>query len=291
MGKNWLAKAKVGIVIPTYQAGAGFEHLLAELAEQTYQPQYRLVMDSESTDNTVQVAKQAGWQTYIVAKKDFSHGRTRQQALTILQEQSALDFIIYMTQDVRIPARDSLEKLLLSFADHEVAGAYGRQLPHKGASIYAAVDREFNYPAVSRVKSMADVKTLGIKTAFCSNSFAAYRVTNLVGQGGFSSVDICEDVEMAGRFLLQGKKIAYVAEAEVHHSHEPNLTSQWRRYRSIGCFYAENHWLQEKFGSSTGEGLKFVRYQLQRIGKEKGIWGLGKVLALDAIKFIAYKTN
>ena len=95
---------------------------------------------------------------------------------------------------------------------------------------------------------------------------------------------------------MQSKKIAYVAEAEVHHSHEPNLTSQWERYRSIGRFYAENHWLQENFGGSTGEGLKLVRYQLQRIGTEKGIWGLGKVLALDAIKldaikFIAYKTS
>lgn len=291
MDKNWLAKANVGIVIPTYQAGAGFKNLLSELAEQTFRPQYRLVMDSESTDDTVQFAKQAGWQTHIIAKKEFSHGRTRQKALTILQEQAALDFIIYMTQDVRIPNKDSLEKLLLAFADHEVAGAYGRQLPHKDASIYAAVDREYNYPAVSRVKSMSDVKNLGIKTAFCSNSFAAYRVTDLVDQGGFSNVDICEDVDMAGRFLLQGKKIAYMAEAEVHHSHEPNLTSQWGRYRSIGRFYAENHWLQENFGGSTGEGLKLLRYQLQRIGKEKGIWGLGKVLALDAIKFIAYKTS
>ena len=291
MSNDWLKKAKVGIVIPTYQAGAGFKDLLAELAEQTYQPQYRLAIDSESTDDTVQFAKQAGWQTHIVAKKEFSHGRTRQKALSILQEQAALDFIIYMTQDVRIPNKDSLEKLLLAFADHEVAGAYGRQLAHKDASIYAAVDREYNYPAVSCVKSMSDVKNLGIKTAFCSNSFAAYRVTDLVNQGGFSSVDICEDVELAGRLLLQGKKIAYVAEAEVHHSHEPNLTSQWERYQLIGRFYAENHWLQETFGGSTGEGMKLVRYQLQRIGKEKGIWGLGKVLALDAIKFIAYKTN
>ena len=291
MDNNWLAKANVGIVIPTYQAGAGFKHLLAELAEQTYQPQYRLVMDSESIDDTVQLAKQAGWQTHIVAKKEFSHGRTRQKALTILQEQTDLDFIIYMTQDVRIPNKDSLEKLLLAFADNEVAVAYGRQLPNKGASIYAAVDREFNYPAESCVKSMADVKRMGIKTAFCSNSFAAYRVTDLVDHGGFSSVDICEDVEMAGRFLLQGKKIAYVAESEVYHSHEPKLTSQWQRYRSIGRFYAENKWLQDNFGGSTGEGMKLVRYQLQRIGKEKGILGLGKVLALDAIKFIAYKTS
>ncbi|WP_051598534.1 glycosyltransferase family 2 protein [Selenomonas ruminantium] len=289
MDKNWLAKANVGIVIPTYQAGAGFKNLLSELAEQTFQPQYRLVMDSESTDDTVQFAKQAGWLTHIVAKADFSHGRTRQQALTILQEQSDLDFIIYMTQDVRIPNKDSLEKLLLAFVDHEVAGAYGRQLPHKDASIYAAVDREFNYPAESFVKSMSDVKKLGIKTAFCSNSFAAYRVTDLVDHGGFSSVDICEDVDLAGRFLLQGKKIAYVAEAEVHHSHEPNLTSQWRRYRDMGRFYKEHFWIKENFGTATSEGIKLVCYQLKRVGKEKGIVGILKILTLDSVKFIAHK--
>lgn len=291
MDIDWLKEARVGIVIPTFMAGQSFTELLSDLANQTLQPKYRLVIDSCSTDNTVQKAKNAWWQTYSLPKESFGHGKTRQKALLLLMEQSNLDYVIYLTQDVRIPAKDSLEKLLLAFRDEQVACAYGRQVPHKNASIYAAVDREFNYPGFSKVKTIQDKNKLGIKTAFFSNSYAAYRVSDLVEQGGFSDLECCEDVDMAGRFLLRGKKIAYVADAEVEHSHEPHLKSQWKRYRAIGRFYKSNNWLQEKFGDTSSEGYKLLRYQLQRIGKEKGICGVIKILTLDAIRFIAYKTS
>ena len=166
---------------------------------------------------------------------------------------------------------------------------YGRQVPHDGASIYAAVDREFNYPAVSRIKSMADSRELGIKTTFLSDSFAAYRVQDLVAIGGFPKINICEDMYVAGKLLLAGKRIAYVAEAEARHSHEPKLEDMWHRYREMGRFQRQNPWIKESFGSAGGEGIKLLRYQVGRIYKEKSIAGVLKIMALDIVKFAAYK--
>ena len=188
-----------------------------------------------------------------------------------------------------MPDRHSLEKLVGSFADCRVTAAYGRQLPHEGASIYAAVDREFNYPVVSRTKSMADSRELGIKTAFLSDSFAAYRVQDLVAIGGFTKINICEDMYVAGKLLLAGKHIVYVAEAEARHSHEPKLKDMWKRYRAMGGFQRKNPWIKESFGSAGGEGMKLLRYQVGRIYKEKGIAGVLKLLAFDIVKFAAYK--
>ncbi|BBI49658.1 hypothetical protein HORIV_20790 [Vreelandella olivaria] len=67
-------------------------------------------------------------------------------------------------------------------------GAFGRQLPHPDASPIAAHARYFNYPDESRVVATADIPRLGIKTAFLSNSFAAYRREALSARAGFPKV-------------------------------------------------------------------------------------------------------
>lgn len=285
---------KVAIVIPTCNAGREFANLLAEIARQSLPIACKLVIDSSSTDGTADVAKKYGWQVRSISMAEFSHGGTRQMAVELLPDD--IEIVVFLTQDVRLPDRYSLEKLVGAFADNQdndqeahVAAAYGRQVPHEGASIYAAVDREFNYPAVSRIKSMADSRELGIKTTFLSDSFAAYRVQDLVAIGGFPKINICEDMYVAGKLLLAGKHIAYVAEAEARHSHEPKLKDMWQRYRDMGRFQKDNPWIRESFGRAGGEGRRLVRYQLGRIYKEKGIAGVLKLLAFDIVKFAAYK--
>ena len=285
---------KVAIVIPTCNAGREFANLLAEIARQSLPIACKLVIDSASTDGTADVARRHGWQVRSISMAEFSHGGTRQMAVELLPDD--IEIVVFLTQDVRLPDRYSLEKLVGAFADNQdndqeahVAAAYGRQVPHEGASIYAAVDREFNYPAVSRIKSMADSRELGIKTTFLSDSFAAYRVQDLVAIGGFPKINICEDMYVAGKLLLAEKHIAYVAEAEARHSHEPKLEDMWHRYRDMGRFQKDNPWIKESFGSAGGEGMKLLRYQVGRIYKEKGIAGVLKLLAFDIVKFAAYK--
>ena len=285
---------KVAIVIPTCNAGREFANLLAEIARQSLPIACKLVIDSSSTDGTADVARRHGWQVRSISMAEFSHGGTRQMAVELLPHD--IEIVVFLTQDVRLPDRYSLEKLVGAFADNQdndqeahVAAAYGRQVPHEGASIYAAVDREFNYPAVSRIKSMADSRELGIKTTFLSDSFAAYRVQDLVAIGGFPKINICEDMYVAGKLLLAGKHIAYVAEAEARHSHEPKLKDMWQRYRDMGRFQKDNPWIRESFGRAGGEGRRLVRYQLGRVYQEKGIAGVLKILAFDIVKFTAYK--
>ncbi len=279
---------RICLIIPTYNAGTGFKDLLQELDRQSLQPEVRLVVDSSSQDGTGELAKKYGWQVLEIPKEEFSHGGTRDMALKHILQQMPADIVIYLTQDVAMPDKEALSCLIKAFEDPYVAAAYGRQLPHMGASVYAAVDREYNYPAQSQVKSLADAPRLGIKAAFLSDSFAAYRVSALEEIGGMPAIDICEDMYVAGRLLLAGYKIVYAADAQVHHSHEPKLRSMWQRYRDIGRFQRQNTWLREKFGSAGGEGMKLVKYQLARVGRENGIFGIMKILCMDAIRFIAY---
>lgn len=279
-----------GIVIPTYNAGIGFVELLKDIERQTIKPVCKLLIDSSSTDSTIEFAGENGWLVRKIAKSEFGHGKTRQQALDIiLQHNSNIEVLIYLTQDVRISCPKSFEYLLNSLANANVVAAYGRQRPHKNASIYAAVDRDFNYPAKGYIKSLQDAKKLGIKTAFLSDSFAAYRIKDLQMIGGFPDVDICEDMYVAGKLLLAGKKIAYVSKAEVEHSHEPKIVEIWKRYSAMGRFQKNNPWIRQNFGTAGAEGKTLLIYKLKIMLKKRKLYEGLKMCIYDVIKFAAYK--
>ena len=281
---------RLAIIIPTYNAGSEFGLLLDELDKQTLQPDIRVVVDSEYSDDTVKISEKHKWHVIKINKKDFNHGSTRQMALDYVLKQMAVDYAVYITQDVRMPQKDSLEKLLKSFSNKHVGAAYGRQMPHEGASIYARMDREYNYPSKNKIKTKDDIEQMGKKAAFLSDSFAAYRVSALKKIGGFPQIDICEDMYVGGKLLLAGWHIVYVADSEVCHSHEPMFNSAtWNRYRMIGKFQKEEKWIQKYFGDSTGDGIKLLKYQLKNIFPQKGIQGVIKVILIDAFRFVAYK--
>ena len=280
---------RFGLIIPTLNAGEQFRTLLEQIAAQSL-PTQKLIVDSESSDGTARLAKSFGVEVLTIPRKTFNHGATRQLALEHLAGRCALDAVIFLTQDVLLRDDDSLAKLVKIFgADSTVGLSYGRQLPHADATEEAKFLRAFNYPATSQLRSLDDKKIFGLKTAFASNSFAAYRLTALKEVGGFPShVPLCEDMFVAAKMLLGGWKIFYAAEAEVFHSHNFTAAQEFRRYVDIGKFHAREPWIRETFGSAEGAGKKFVLMKLAALAKKNPVDCVGAVFR-DAAKFIGYR--
>lgn len=246
-----------------------------------------LVVDSSSTDGTDFSDLPEGWLLLHIAAADFNHGGTRNLALSHLP--TGTDVVVYMTQDALLADPHALSRLVSVFADPGVACAYGRQLPHADASPVAAHARLFNYPDVSRSVSLADKSHLGLKACFLSNSFAAYRVADLQAVGGFpSSVILGEDMSVAARLLMAGKRVAYVADACVHHSHNYTALQEFRRYFDTGVFHARSPWLLQTFGSVRGEGLRFVRSELAYLWRHAPAWVPSAILR-SAAKLMGYR--
>ena len=275
-----------GLIIPTLNAGSRFEKLLTRLAAQTL-PTKKLIVDSESTDGTARLAKDFGLEVLTIPRKSFNHGATRQFALEKLLP---LDVIIFLTQDVLLHDDDSLARLVKIFSEDESVGlSYGRQLPHVDATNEAKFLRAFNYPPESQLRSFDDRKIFGLKTAFASNSFAAYRVESLQSVGGFpSNVPLCEDMFVAAKMLMSGLKIFYAADAKVFHSHNYTAAQEFRRYVQIGKFHAQESWIRETFGSAEGAGKKFVWMKLSALAKKNPVECFGAIFR-DAAKFFGYR--
>lgn len=278
--------ARVGIVIPTLNAGKSFIKLLDSIARQTAKINRKLVIDSGSVDKTVSLAEVYQYEVVNIDTGKFNHGRTRQFGIDYLTD---IDIAVFLTQDVILHDMDSISKLVSSFEDTKIGAVYGRQLPHIGASLLAAHARLFNYPAKRQCKSYADKNKLGIKTAFMSDSFAAYRMKTLQGVGGFPHVIVNEDMYVAAKMLMRGYQIAYEAEACVHHSHDYTLRQELQRYFDVGVFQSREPWIRAEFGGAEGEGVRLVKEQLRYLMKNKGTHCIPKAIIANAVKLIGYR--
>ena len=277
---------RVGLVVPTLNAGEQWPTFLQGIATQTFVPDRLLNIDSASTDQTAELAQSRHFEVVRIDRSQFSHGGTRQWAVDHLDDCA---IVIFLTQDALLADRNALSEIVACFDDPKVAVAYGRQIPHQGATPIEAHARLFNYGLKSGKKDIAAVERLGTKVFFCSNSFAAYRRSTLVDLGGFrGNLILGEDMEFAARAIKAGYINMYCSAATVYHSHDYTMTQSLARYFDIGVFDAENAWMRRDFGSHGGEGARFVMSELQYLAL-RGRSSIPRALILTIAKLVGYR--
>lgn len=277
---------KIGLIVPTLNAGAEWHDWLNRVKKQTLELDRIIVIDSSSNDSTADLSREAGCEVRVILRSDFNHGTTRQMGADLLAD---MDIIIYMTQDALLSDSFALERLVVPFEDLSVAATYGRQLPHIDAGSIGSHARLFNYPNRSTVRDISDADKFGIKVAFISNSFSAYRRIMLNEIGGFPKDNIFgEDTYVAAKLLLNNKKIAYCADALVRHSHDYSFRQDFRRCFDIGVFHSRESWILQKFGRAEGEGKKFVFSEINYLLKNTP-WMIPSAFLRSFLKYFGYK--
>lgn len=276
----------MAVLVPTLNAGSAWAKWIRALQAQTLQARRVMVLDSASSDDTAAQAQKQGFEVMAIDPAAFNHGGTRQLGVKTMQD---VDLLVCMTQDAVLATPVAFGELLDAFKDPSVGAAFGRQMPHADATALAVHARLFNYPEASRVVSLADKDRLGLKTCFMSNSFAAYRVADLLAVGGFpSNVILGEDMAVAARLLLAGKRVAYQANACAFHSHNYTPLEDFRRYFDTGVFHAREQWLLDAFGGASGEGLRFVKSELRYLVKNAP-WLIPSALLRTVLKLLGYR--
>jgi len=279
---------KVGLCIPTYNAGKLFKEVLDSIRKQSLSLHRKLAIDSSSTDGTAEHSLQHNFELVTISTVEFNHGATRNLAMTILDD---CDYIIFMTQDVILHNESSLHNLISPFGQNQdILCVYGRQIPHQNANPLARHHRAFNYGGEDQVKQKEKIKDFGYKITFCSNAFAAYAAKPFLEMGGFSNnIIFGEDSEAGARIIVGGKAIYYASSAVARHSHNYSFVDEFKRYFDIGVMNATNSWILEAFNTPNKEGLRFARSEINYLIKKGYVFWLPISLLNLAAKYIGYK--
>lgn len=262
-----MQSSPISVIIPTYNAGAKITEILSMLSNQSYLPDEILIVDSGSSDDTLQrCAAFPLVKVLMVEQSSFNHGATRDMAI----RKSIGEFVIFLTQDA-IPADEYfIANMLTPFSNATVALVYGRQLANADASPAEKLTRQFNYPPQPCLRTSADIPVLGIKAFFFSDAAAAYRRSAYLQLGGFEkNIKTNEDMFIAAKALHAGFGIYYAASAMVVHSHDFTLRQRYLRYRDQGEEITLHADILGK-EAPTAEGQKlllFVSQNLLRKGR------------------------
>jgi rhamnosyltransferase len=277
--------SRIACIVPVYNGKHDLTRLLDSLQNQSVSFDV-LVVDSSSHDGSQELARARTSQVHVIPSIEFNHGGTRQ---LMIERHPDYDIYVFMTQDAYLQDSDAVARLIQPFSDRKVGAVCGRQLHHWDANLLAQHARIFNYPPSVAIKSIADAPHLGIKTAFMSNSFAAYRKEALDAVGGFPNhVIFAEDMYVASRMLMGGWKIAYAGNAQCRHSHNYTLREEFSRYFDMGVFHAREPWIRQTFGGAGGEGIQYVKSELSFLGFRYWYLWPGSILR-NAIKLLGYK--
>ena len=276
---------KISVIIPTYNAENYLPELLERLKVQTINFEL-LIIDSTSSDKTLEIAQHYTDHIIIIPQKEFDHGGTRTRAA----KAAAGDIVVFLTQDALPADKYAIEKIVNVFKDPKIGAAYGRQIPYPETTLFGKHLRAFNYPAVSHIRNLRDRGKYGIKTVFLSDSFAAYRREALekidwIKDGLISS----EDSYAGAKLLLAGYDLAYVAEAKVFHSHSYSPIEEFKRYFDIGVFYGREKWLLDKFGRAEGEGGRYVKSELNYLFQNRAYFKIPEFFLRNGMKYLGYK--
>jgi len=259
------------IVIPTLNAeetiGRNLNGIFSQKSD--IQPEV-IVIDSSSSDRTVEIAAQFPVRLEVIDQKDFHHGKTRNYGASL----GSGEFIVFLQGDAWPENEDWLQNLIQPMLDDPVIdGVYGRQTPREDCDPINRFRYLWNYPDKAKKQDKSSISSLKYRSFFFSTANCAVRRS--VWEKYFlpDDIPIFEDTTFARLLITDGGILFYEPEAKVVHSHNLRGSDIFSRYRSV----AEIHHIY-LFNQSTGknfsaEGLRYVKDGMGQILKTSGpLW-------------------
>ncbi len=292
------AEPRVSLFVPTWNAGPEFPEILERmLAQELDRPFEVIVIDSGSTDGTLEHLERQPVRLSRIPNREFDHGLTRNRGIELARG----EIVVLATQDARPVDGTWMQRLVDCFDDPEVAGAFGRQLPRPDASPMVRYRLDMwvagtDEPKVQQVANVAEFEALAplerLRVAAFDNVSSAVR-KSVMAEHPFKKRKFGEDIDWAKRVILAGYKLVFEPRSKVVHSHN---YSAWRTLKRIYGDHANLHDLLGVHTIKTREELeKFTDEQTARylaaIAADPSLGRVGKLLWRLRARPHAYAEN
>lgn len=244
----------VTVAVPVLNGGKRFKSLLEAVRAQTNAAGVELeilIVDSGSTDGSVEAAEAAGARVIEIDKRDFQHGRTRNMAVS-----EARGEVVAMLTDDAVPASaDWLDAIVEGFAAaDDVALVFGPQLPLPEHPHYVRremIDHFIGYRGSTGVelqRQPVDDEQMA-KMSFFSDANGALAKWAWA-EHPYREVPYAED-QLIGREMIEaGYAKAFHPDAAVIHSHHYGALGSLRRT------FDDYRGLYEVLGHRPGIGIR-----------------------------------
>lgn len=227
----------ISLIIPTKNAGENFETVLKgfKIALSIYNYEI-IIVDSGSTDKTLEIAHKHKVKILKIPPQKFTHGYARNYGASI----AFGDYLIFCNQDVFPVNKYWLTNLIKPLGKEGVVASYSCQISPPENPSSERIFLQYHYPSKNKIISTKSLKNMGVEKIILFSTVSAAILKDTWEMYRFNeNIIMSEDQEFAYRIIFSGYKIAYVSNSKVYHSNTYTFSSAFRRYFDSGWSNAQ----------------------------------------------------
>lgn len=230
------AEVLVTVVIPVKNGDIWLKQVIPAILSQELEGGIEvIVIDSGSTDETIQILKTYPVRLIQIEANSFNHGLTRNLGAELARGK----YVVMTVQDAKPVSNNWLKILLEGFTDNNVAGVCGQQIvPHHHDKNPVDWYRPISLPEQRKIcfSTPEEFSRLSaedqLELCRWDNVNAIYR-RDILLKIPFRHTDFAEDAVWARDVLSAGFAIVYHPAAQVEHYHLENYNYAFKRNFSI----------------------------------------------------------
>jgi len=275
---------ETSIVILTKNAGSEFDSVLEMIHKQKYDQVIEvIVIDSGSSDKTLEVAEKHEAIIHKIKPEDFGHGVTRNLGVRLAKGK----FVCFITQDA-LPKNDIwLSSMTDELRKEGVAAVYGKQLPKKDSTPMEDFFICDKYRDKKIVRKFIEGKRMSMDDIHFSDRSSLLRRDLLVKYPYPEDLVLAEDQVWAKKMLEIGFAIVYEPLSEVYHSHNYSLVNAFRKWFDVGSAFTRIGKSESSTGFLLSKGLGYYGRELSFLLRTHPIW-IPYAIIYDFLKLLGY---
>jgi rhamnosyltransferase len=213
--KTMKSSPRISIIMRSKNSDWVIAQALAGLYSQTFSDFELIVVDSGSTDRTLEIIRHYPCQLIQIEAKAYYPGSVLNMAI----EKAQAEIIVFQNSDGVPLSPHTLQRLVDAFADDSTAAALARQIPRPEAHGWVIRDYELSFPDANETPQWIRL----------SLPMAAIRKRIWHRHHFYSDAWASEDTEWGEWAVRNGYNIKYVKDAIIMHSHNYTLKQLYGR--------------------------------------------------------------